>query len=97
MNCEFCIHNSPVTDGIPGITRETSPRPLTTLWRLGWQDDALACVVYKDGEGLQLRLESAAGTIISERFDLEPRMMARTKALRAALVRRGWQEINCEL
>ena len=66
---------------------------ITTLWRLGWQKDSLACVVYRDGGGLQMCVESPTGTIISEPFDLEPRMLARTRALRAALVRRGWQDI----
>ena len=68
-------------------------QPVTTLWRLGWQNDSLACVIYRDGRELQMRVESPTGTILSETFELGPRMMARTRALRAALVRRGWTEI----
>jgi hypothetical protein len=43
---------------------------------------------------MQLRLESAAGIIVSEPFDMQPRALARSRALRASLKRRGWQEIG---
>ena len=43
---------------------------------------------------MELRLESPAGVILVERFDMEPRALARTKALRESLKRRGWREEN---
>ena len=70
----------------------TDAQPIVTLWRLAWNDDRLACTVYRDGEGLQLRLESATAVILAEPFDLQPRMFARTQSLRESLRRRGWQE-----
>ena len=69
------------------------PRRVATLWRLAWNGDALACVVYRDNGGLQLRLESPSATIMSEPFDMQPRALARTQALRASLKRRGWQDV----
>jgi hypothetical protein len=41
-----------------------------------------------------LRVESESAVMISERFDLRPRMLARAQALRQALKRRGWQEVE---
>jgi hypothetical protein len=66
-------------------------RPVATLWQLALANDRLFCTVYRGAGGLQLRLESATAVIIEEPFDLEPRMMARTRALRASLERRGWR------
>jgi len=43
---------------------------------------------------MELRLESAAGVIMTEPFDMQPRAFARTKALRESLMRRGWLEEN---
>ena len=74
-------------------TPRTGHGEVTTLWRLSWQNDSLACVVYREADGMELRLESPRGTILSEPFRIEPRLLARTKALRAALVRRGWQDV----
>jgi hypothetical protein len=65
---------------------------VVTLWHLAWNDDRVACVIYRNKEGLELRLESAKGVILSERFDMQPRAMARTKTLRKSLLRRGWRE-----
>ena len=67
-------------------------RPVATLWQLAWNDDRLACTVYRDLDGLQLRLESATATILTEPFALQPRSLARMQALRDSLKRRGWQE-----
>ncbi|MNC88586.1 hypothetical protein D3C83_44160 [compost metagenome] len=68
--------------------------PLATLWRLAWNGDRLACIVYRHGDGrLQLRVEVADAVIVDERFELRPRMLARARALRDALKRRGWQEV----
>lgn len=67
-------------------------RPVATLWQLAWNDDRLFCTVYRNDQGLQLRLESPTAVILSEAFELQPRSFARTQALRASLKRRGWQE-----
>ena len=69
-------------------------RPVATLWQLAMAKDRLFCTVYRNDAGLQLRLESATAVIMSEPFDLQPRMMARTQALRDSLKRRGWQEVS---
>jgi hypothetical protein len=64
---------------------------VATLWELAWTDDSvLACCVYRDGTGLQLRVESPTTLIFSEPFDLQPRAVARAHALCALLKRRGW-------
>jgi hypothetical protein len=68
-------------------------RPIATLWRLTWKGDLLSCSVYRDGEGLELRLESPAAVILAEPFELQPRALARTQSLRESLKRRGWQEL----
>jgi hypothetical protein len=83
----------------------TIPRegPIATLWHLTWNDPAspepsakadarVSCVVYQSAEGMQLRLESAAGVLMTEPFDMQPRAFARTRALRESLKRRGWRE-----
>ena len=67
--------------------------PLATLWRMAWNDDRLSCVVYRRDDGLQLQLESPSATILTEPFALQPRMLARSKALRRSLQRRGWQDV----
>ena len=67
-------------------------RPVATLWRLRWKDDHLSCVVYRDGEGFEVRLESPTAIIFAEPFELQPRALARTQSLRDSLKRRGWEE-----
>jgi hypothetical protein len=70
-------------------------QPLATLWHLTWNGDRLSCVVYRGGDGrMQLRVESGDAVVIDERFELQPRMLARAQALREALKRRGWEEIS---
>jgi hypothetical protein len=69
-------------------------RPVATLWQLALATDRLFCTVYRGEGGLQLRVESPTAVILSEPFDLQPRMMARTQALRESLKRRGWQEFS---
>ena len=80
-------------------------RPIATLWHLAWNDPALpeplakagarvSCVVYQGAGGMELRLESAAGVLMTEPFDMQPRAFARTRTLRESLKRRGWQEIR---
>jgi hypothetical protein len=68
-------------------------RAVATLWRLTWNGDLLSCSVYRDGEGLELRLESPAAVILAEPFELQPRALAKTQSLRESLKRRGWQEL----
>ena len=70
----------------------TTRRPLATLWQLSWQQERLACVVYRTTTGLQLQVESPGAVMITERFDLQPRALARAQALRQALKRRGWKD-----
>ena len=64
------------------------------VWHLRYDDSTLRCVVYHGDSGMELRLESAKATILSEPFDMHPRAFARTKALRESLKRRGWREQN---
>ena len=68
-------------------------RPVATLWRLTWNGDLLPCSANPAGEGLELRLESAAAVILAEPFELQPRALAKTQSLRESLKRRGWQEL----
>ena len=67
---------------------------ISTLWNLTFNEQQLRCVVYRGVDGLELRLESPTGVILSEPFDMEPRALARTRALRESLKRRGWQEVT---
>ena len=67
---------------------------ISTLWNLTFNEQQLRCVVYRSVNGMELRLESPAGVILAEPFDMEPRTLARTKALRESLKRRGWREKN---
>ena len=69
-----------------------SDRRVATLWKLHFEDSTLRCVVYHGDRGMELRLESAKSTILIEPFDMQPRSLSRTKALRESLKRRGWQE-----
>jgi len=67
---------------------------ISTLWNLTFNEQRLRCVVYRGVNGLELRLESPAGVILSEPFEMEPRALARTRALRESLKRRGWEEVE---
>jgi hypothetical protein len=67
-------------------------RHLATLWSLSWNGDRLSCVVYRTPTGMLLRVESPDTIMITERFELQPKMLARAQALRDALKRRGWQD-----
>lgn len=68
------------------------PERVATLWQLTWDANVLVCSVYRDGNALQLRLESNSTLVVSDRFELQPRAIARAQALRDALKRRGWQD-----
>ena len=74
----------------------TIPRDgrISTLWNLIFNGNRVSCVVYHGPQGMELRLESAKGTILTEPFDMQPRSLSRTKALRDSLKRRGWKEIK---
>ena len=65
---------------------------IATLWHLTWNDDRLSCAVYQSADGMELCLESPTGIIISEPFDMQPRALARSRALRDSLKRRGWKD-----
>lgn len=67
---------------------------VSTLWNLTFNQQQLRCSVYRGADGMELRLESPAGVILTEPFDMDPRALARTKALRESLKRRGWTEKN---
>jgi hypothetical protein len=77
----------------------TIPREgrVTTLWNLMFDGSRLSCAVYHGPTGMELRLESATGTIFREPFDMQPRSLARTKALRESLKRRGWIEESSKI
>jgi len=49
--------------------------------------------VYRGDGGLQICVESPSGIIAPERFALRPRAVARVRALRDSLLRRGWREL----
>ena len=67
-------------------------RRVAVLWHLRWNDARLSCVIYRASSGLQLRIETPTGVILSEPFDMQPRAVAQTRALRESLKRRGWQD-----
>jgi hypothetical protein len=73
------------------------PQRVALLWQLGLNDASIACGVYRDSLGLELRVESASAVIVRERFDLQPRVLARAQTLREALQRRGWTDSNSQL
>ena len=72
----------------------TTPREgrVATLWNLMFKGNRVSCFVYQGTHGMELRVESPAGIILSEPFDMQPRALARTRALRESLKRRGWSE-----
>lgn len=74
------------------MTYRVPPRPVATLWQLTWNEDRLYCTVYQDQEGLLLRVESPTTVILTEPFEVQPRLLARTQALRRSLKRRGWRD-----
>ena len=64
------------------------------LWQLAFNGDRIQCAVYRARQGLEMRLETATQTILREPFELRPRMLARTHALRCSLKRRGWEDVG---
>jgi hypothetical protein len=65
---------------------------VATLWELSLDGNRVSCGVYRLASGLQLRVTSPTAIILTERFDLGPRALARAGALRDGLERRGWRE-----
>jgi len=70
----------------------TGSRRVATLWQLAWDGNHVSCVVYRSDRGFELSVESPTAVVITERFDLQPRALARAHALRDALKRLGWSE-----
>ena len=68
------------------------PGRLATLWSLRWDNNRLTCVVSRTSDGLTLAIESADAVVLSERFDFQPRALAKARALKDALKRRGWRD-----
>lgn len=66
--------------------------PVAVLWQLAWDDSVLACSVYRDARGFEMRVESNGIVVTEERCDLQPRTIARAHALRSSLLRRGWHD-----
>jgi hypothetical protein len=64
------------------------------LWQLAFNGDRIQCAVYRAREGLEMRLETTTRTVLTEPFELRPRMLARTQALRRSLKRRGWEDVG---
>jgi hypothetical protein len=78
-------------DNSPAVTLARD-RHISTLWNLTFNEHRVRCAIYHAANGMELRLESATGVILTEPFDMEPRSLARTRALRESLKRRGWKE-----
>jgi hypothetical protein len=72
---------------------DVEPERVATLWQLTWADaQVLACSIYRDAAGFEMRVESNGVLVVGERCELQPRAIARAQALRLSLVRRGWRE-----
>jgi hypothetical protein len=67
---------------------------VSTLWNLVFDKQRVRCVVYRGVNGMELRVESPTGVILREPFEMEPRALARTRALKESLKRRGWRDAN---
>jgi hypothetical protein len=65
---------------------------IATLWEVVWDEHRLSCAVYREGAGLQLRIESPGGVVARESFELRPRALARAHLLHQSLTRRGWRD-----
>ena len=67
---------------------------VSTLWNLVFDEQRVRCVVYRGVNGMELRLESPTAVILREPFEMGPRALARTRALKESLKRRGWRDAN---
>ena len=79
-------------DNSRDVSTSMAPHRIATLWDLAWNNERLTCVVCRASDGLRLRIESPTTVIVSERFTMEPRVVARVRALRDSLQRRGWYD-----
>ena len=79
---------------MPGMQSPGEPEQLATLWNLHWNGDWVRCVVYRTERGMELTVESAEAVMHREQFDMQPRALARARALRAAMIRRGWADVE---
>ena len=75
------------------VDPQSPPERIAMLWRLSWNGEHLSCAVYREGERLEMRLESATAVLFAEPFEVRPRMLARVQALRDSLKRRGWEDV----
>lgn len=66
------------------------------LWELEWDDARVSCAVYRQRGGMELRVETGAGVIACEPFEMEPKHLARARTLRESLKRRGWRERSAQ-
>jgi hypothetical protein len=66
--------------------------PIAVLWDVEWNDHHLACRIYRQGAGMQLRIESSRAVVVAESFEMQPRALARARAVHAGLTRRGWRD-----
>ena len=83
---------SPVwVDNVHIVPRLDNAR-IAVLWNVELKDNRLSCRVYRRGAGLLLKIESPSAVIVSEPFDIQPRALARARALHASLTRRGWRD-----
>ncbi len=76
------------------MPRRRKATQVATLWQLAFDDDRLSCTVYRAGSGLEMRLETRRGTVMTQPFELGPRMLARMQALRRSLERHGWHNLD---
>jgi hypothetical protein len=88
----MCEERIRVVDNSGDVSRSGAPHRIATLWELAWNDERLACVVCRVDGGLRLCIESSTAVLVSERFTMEPRAIARVRALRDSLQRRGWHD-----
>jgi hypothetical protein len=66
--------------------------PIAVLWDVERNDHRLACRIYRQGSGMQLRIESATAVLVAESFEMQPRAVARARTVHAGLMRRGWRD-----
>ena len=75
------------------MSAPVEPERVATLWQLAWEDGhLLACSVYRDATGFEMRVESNGVLVAGERCDLQPRAIARAQTLRDSLLRHGWRD-----
>ena len=66
--------------------------PIAVLWDVECNDHRLACRIYRQDSSMQLRIESPTAVVVAESFEMQPRALARARAVHAGLTRRGWRD-----